>query len=76
MFYLIIILMYIFNTGNVDYISSITNLLLSFITDLCVPLSSFILTVPIHKCWGQLLCMSFTFSVAMLNSTCVFHMVK
>ena len=49
-------------------------LLFSIFTSFCLPSSSvslpyFILTVPMHKCLGEHLCMSSTFYIAILNGT-------
>ena len=47
--------------------------LLTFI--ICFFWSYFILAIPMHKCLGEHLCMSFTFPIVILNGNC-FSSVK
>ena len=53
----------------------VPTLLLSIFTLFCMPssvsLSSFILAVPMRKCLGKHQCMSYTFSIAIQNGTCI-----
>ena len=47
-----------------------------FLPSFSVSLSYFIFAVPLRECLGKHSCMSFTFSVAILNSTCFFIEAK
>ena len=67
--------------GRRDFFFFVPDLLLSILTPLFLPSSSFslsyfILAVPMRKCLGNHSCMSSPFLVAILNSTFLFHSVK
>ena len=47
-----------------------------YLRSLSVSVSYFILAVPMHECLGKHSCMSSTFLIAILNSTCFFPTVQ